>query len=360
MPIRQPKTQEQSALPPLDAPLILGIETSCDETAAAVSWGQYLLLSSVISSQIPLHRPYGGVVPELASRNHLTMLRPIVQDALAQAGHSLEDLDALAATLGPGLSSSLLTGATLAKSLAWTLGKPFLGVNHLEGHLLSPFEGHPEGVEPCVALVVSGGHTLLIEVRGFDDYHLLGRTHDDAAGEAFDKVAKMIGLPYPGGPEIDKRARHGDPRAFEFPRSMLDSQDLHFSFSGLKTSARYKLETLRKDHETLPEEIINDLCAGFQEAIVDVLSAKLVAACRQTGRHVAAVSGGVSLNSRLRRRLEKVCEENHIELLLAKPQLCTDNAGMICHAAAHALANDRITALDRDIDPNLGLTFRNV
>ncbi|MCB1087596.1 MAG: tRNA (adenosine(37)-N6)-threonylcarbamoyltransferase complex transferase subunit TsaD, partial [Verrucomicrobiae bacterium] len=266
---------------PRDA-LVLAIETSCDETAVAVArGGRGEILASRISSQIALHQPYGGVVPELASRNHNLHLRSLIDEVLTEASLSPAELDAVAATSGPGLASSLLIGNTTAKALALALGKPFYAVNHLEGHLLSPFIGDPAGIRPNLALVVSGGHTLLVHIRSAGDYTVLGTTRDDAAGEAFDKVGKMLGLPYPGGPEIDRRARAGGSRtAYDFPRSMIDSGDFQFSFSGLKTSVFYLLQKLGTP---LTDEIVNDLCASFQEAVIDVLVAKTLAAAETTG-----------------------------------------------------------------------------
>ena len=240
-------------------PLILALETSCDETAAAVLRTPGTLLSSEISTQIDLHRPFGGVVPEVASRNHTVMAQPVVEAALTNAQVTLADIDAFAATAGPGLASSLLVGNTLAKSFATTTGKPFIAVNHMEGHLLSPFLDDHRGPQPSIALIVSGGHTMLVHLKAVGDYSLLGRTRDDAAGEAFDKGAKMLGLPYPGGPEIDKLATAGNPSAFKFPRSMLKPEtSLEFSFSGLKTALLYTLEKNPDAASRLP-----DLCARY-------------------------------------------------------------------------------------------------
>jgi len=278
--------------------LILAIETSCDETAVAIARTNGEILASEISSQIDLHQPYGGVVPELASRNHNLTLRPLIDHTLRSAGLGIGEIDAIAATAGPGLASSLLIGNTTAKALALALGTPFYAINHLEGHLLSPFIGNGSADLPSnLSLIVSGGHTLVVHLRGPSDYSVLGSTKDDAAGEAFDKVGKMLGLPYPGGPEIDRRAREGDPAAFDFPRSMIDSGDFQFSFSGLKTSVFYQLKKLP---ETLDESTINDLCASFQEAVIEVLVTKTVAAARQTGPDISissaspAISGGLS------------------------------------------------------------------
>jgi N6-L-threonylcarbamoyladenine synthase len=328
-------------------PRVLAIETSCDETAVAVLRGQ-TLLSSEVASQIAIHQAYGGVVPEVASRNHLRTLKPVIQSALDRAGVALLQIDAFAATSGPGLASSLMIGTSAAKGLAVALGKPFLAINHLEGHLLSPFFGRAEGIQRAVALVVSGGHTLLVEIRGFGDYRLLGQTLDDAAGEAFDKVGKLLGLPYPGGPEVNRMAAHGDPRRIEFPRSMLGSGDFQFSFSGLKTSVRYLLPKLG-------QYALADVCASFQEAVVDVLVAKTLAAAAATGCRCLAVSGGVSCNTRLREKLQAGCAARGLELLLAAPALCTDNAAMIGYVAALKHAVGESSPLSADINPNLRL-----
>jgi N6-L-threonylcarbamoyladenine synthase len=326
--------------------IVLAIETSCDETAVAILRDETLLASEV-ASQIALHATYGGVVPEVASRNHLRTLRPVLDAALHRAGIALKDVDVFAATRGPGLATSLMIGLSAAKGLAVGFGKPFIGVNHIEGHLLSPFFGHG-GVRPAIGLVVSGGHTLLVEIQELGSYRLLGQTHDDAAGEAFDKVGKLLGLPYPGGPNVNRVARDGDPARFDFPRSMLHSDDFAFSFSGLKTSVRYLLPKLVE----LP---LADVCASFQEAVVDVLVAKTIRAAKQTGLRVVAVSGGVSCNTRLREKLATACEKTGLELLIAEPSLCTDNAGMIGYVAALRAAVGERSELTCDIDPNLRL-----
>ncbi|MCB1062693.1 MAG: tRNA (adenosine(37)-N6)-threonylcarbamoyltransferase complex transferase subunit TsaD [Verrucomicrobiae bacterium] len=340
-----------------DDSLVLAIETSCDETAVAIARGNGEIIASEISSQIAIHQPYGGVVPELASRNHNLQLRPLIEHTLRGAGIEMHQLAAIAATAGPGLASSLLIGNTTAKALALALDKPFYAINHLEGHLLSPFIGnHDDGndaIPANLALVVSGGHTLIVNIRNADDYEVLGSTRDDAAGEAFDKVGKMIGLPYPGGPEIDRRAREGNPKAFDLPRSMIDSGDFQFSFSGLKTSVYYLLQKLP---QPLDDAIINDLCASFQEAVVEILVAKTMAAAASTGASLVTVSGGVSCNSRLREVMTAACEKNGLQLRIAAPAYTTDNAAMIAWAAAikHGQGADP-TLLDSDIDPNLKL-----
>ena len=326
--------------------LVLALETSCDETAAAVLRGGELLAGEV-ASQIAIHAPYGGVVPEVASRNHLRALKPVIAGALATAGVRMDEVDAFAATCGPGLASSLMIGTSVAKGLAIARRKPWLAINHLEGHLLSPFFGAAE-IPPAVALVVSGGHTLLVEIEAFGKYRLLGQTQDDAAGEAFDKVGKLLGLPYPGGPNVNRLASGGDPARVDFPRSMIHSEDFAFSFSGLKTSVRYLLPKLGSI--SLP-----DVCASFQEAVVDVLVAKTLRAAEATGRRTVAVSGGVSCNTRLREKLRAACARRGLEVLIAEPSLCTDNAAMIGYVAALKLARGEVSPLSADIDPNLRL-----
>lgn len=330
---------------------LLALESSCDETAAAICTLKGELIASRIASQIEIHRQYGGVVPEVASRNHILHVRPLVQTALSEAGKTLGDMAAFAATSGPGLVSSLLIGTSMAKALAIAENKPFLAVNHMEGHLLSPFMNGNGPVRASVALIVSGGHTMLVRVHGVGRYELLGRTRDDAAGEAFDKVAKMIGLPYPGGPEIDKLASRGDPAAFAFPRSFLDGRSLEFSFSGLKTAVLYELPRLNlKSEQTLA-----DLSASVQAAIIEVLVEKLVLAARRCGETLVTVSGGVSCNRGLREALSARCGKAGLQLLLARPDLCTDNAGMIGFAAAQRFSIGHTSLLEADVDPNLPL-----
>lgn len=323
--------------------IVLAIETSCDETAVAILKDHGEVLSHEIASQADIHAAYGGVVPEVASRNHLSLLPGLVDTALAKAGLTLDRIDAFAATNGPGLAAALLVGVSAAKGLAVGLNRPFLAINHIEGHMLSPFFGLAE-IPPHIGLVVSGGHTMLLDVAGYGDYRLLGRTLDDAAGEAFDKVAKLLGLPYPGGVQIDRLARQGNPERFEFPRSMLGSGDFAFSFSGLKTSVRYFLERGFEPSD-LP-----DICASFQEAVIDVLVHKALAAVRRQGRSLLAVSGGVSSNSRLQAKLDLACGTAGIEWRMAPPELRTDNALMIAYAASHRRGGS--ADLSADIVPN--------
>jgi N6-L-threonylcarbamoyladenine synthase len=322
---------------------VLAIETSCDETAIAILEGFDQVLAHRVASQAALHAPYGGVVPEVASRNHLTLVPRLVRDALNEAELSIDAIDAYAATTGPGLAAALLVGVSAAKGLALGAGKPFLPVNHLEGHLLSPFFGESD-IPAHVALIASGGHTLLFDVEGYGRYRLLGRTLDDAAGEAFDKVAKLLGIGYPGGSEIDRLARSGNPRRFAFPRSMIGSNDFNFSFSGLKTSLRYFLESGFKQDD------LSDICASFQEAVIDVLVAKLARAAQDYRRSLLALSGGVSANARLRERVAQMCRDLCLGVRTAPPELCTDNALMIAFAASHRTAQS--TSSDVDIHPN--------
>lgn len=333
-------------------PLLLAIESSCDETAVAVIRRDeqgVQLLTSLISSQIEIHREFGGVVPEVACRNHAQRIRPLVDQALEKAQITLEEIDAFAATRGPGLASSLLIGLSYAKALAIATGKPFYGVNHMEGHLLSPFIEQGR-VPPHLGLIVSGGHTLLIDVKSYGDYRLLGRTIDDAAGEAFDKVGRMLNLPYPGGPEIEKHARAGNPKAFRFPRAILKDAPLSFSFSGLKTAVLYQLQKLENR-----EAHLSDICASFQEAVIDSLVKKTIKAAKQTGHTTLTISGGVACNKTLQQALATTAENNGVTLQLTPPALTTDNAGMIAFAGLLASEHRDSDSLALGIDPNLAL-----
>ena len=337
--------------------MILAIESSCDETAVAVLRHDpdsgLQVLASEISSQIAIHREFGGVVPELASRNHSVNLRPLIEAGLESAQIKIHNIDAFAATAGPGLASSLLVGNTTAKSLSVATGTPFISVNHMEGHLLSPFIEQPE-LKSNLALIVSGGHTLLIHMKDFGDYQLLGSTRDDAAGEAYDKVGKMLGLPYPGGPEIEKQARNGSPTAFTFPRSMI-KDGLDFSFSGLKTAVLYQLEKLDPSKGRAPEKAIPDLCASFQAAVIEILVTKTLRAAKSCGEKLITLSGGVSCNQALRTAMQEACDKNELELLIAPPALSTDNAAMIGFVALHSHLRGHSSSLHEDINPNLRL-----
>ena len=355
---------------------VLALETSCDETAVAILRGadsRYDLLASEVASQVAAHEKYGGIVPEIASRNHLIYAPRLLDRATSAAKFRLSEINAFAATGGPGLASSLMIGASIAKGLSIGFGKPYLAINHLEGHLLSPFfRGGEDGeneIRSNVSLIVSGGHTMMVLVRGLTKYHLIGRTVDDAAGEAFDKVAKMLGLGYPGGPEIEKRARDGDPKRFDLPRSMLGSEN--FSFSGLKTAVRYLLPKVagqfcettgeeRRPTQTpydLDERTLRDVCASFQQAVIDVLVTKTLAAVQKYRVNLVTMSGGVSCNQELRRQMREACTRKGIEFKGAEPWLCTDNAAMIAFAALLRLQAGCESQATDEIDPNLALVL---
>ncbi len=306
-------------------PVILGIETSCDETSAAVM-RDGVLRSNVVSSQF-VHEEFGGVVPELASRAHQKLIIPIVEEALEKADTRQSDLSAVAGVVGPGLMGSLLVGLNYAKSLAYGLEIPFVGVNHMEAHIYSNFIEPPYPSFPFLCLTVSGGHTQLVLMKGDFDYKLIGETRDDAAGEAFDKVAKMLGLGYPGGPKIDKLAKEGNPAAIKFPRTYLEGSPYDFSFSGIKTSVLYFLRDLHLAE--LSREQLADICASFQASIVEVLVAKTMSAAREFGVGDIAVAGGVSANSALRLAMSRAADEAKIRLFLPAMQFCTDNGAMI-------------------------------
>jgi N6-L-threonylcarbamoyladenine synthase len=312
--------------------LVLGLETSCDETAAALVEDGRRVLSDVVSTQVDIHRRWGGVVPELASRNHVVQVLPVVDEALSRAKKTLQDVDLLSVTSGPGLVGALFVGIQVAKSFALALGKPLVGVNHLEGHLLAIrlLENAPE--PPFVGLVVSGGHTSLYAVRGYGHYERVGSTRDDAAGEAYDKVARVLGLPYPGGQPIDELAQGGDPKAIRFPRALTAPDVFDFSFSGLKTAMLNHV----RDQGLPTGQALKDLCASFQEAIADTLSRKLVAAGRKLELTRLVVCGGVAANSRLRALAQERAQERGLSLYLPPPKLCTDNGAMIAVAGYHA------------------------
>jgi N6-L-threonylcarbamoyladenine synthase len=311
---------------------ILAIETSCDETAVALLDEQHGLLAHELWSQIDLHRPFGGVVPELASRDHLRRLPQLLRGALTRAGLQLAQVDGVAYTAGPGLIGALLTGAAFARALAFGLQRPAIGVHHLEGHLLAPMLETPPPPLPHTALLVSGGHTMLIEVRSIGDYRLLGQTRDDAAGEAFDKCAKLLGLPYPGGPQLAQLAAGGRPGAYSFPRPMLDRPGFEFSFSGLKTAVMLAVRA-----QTLSEQARADIAHAAQDAIVATLCAKALRALQFTGHRALVVAGGVSANRELRERLTRAAAEQAARVFYPRPEFCTDNAAMIAVAGLQRL-----------------------
>ncbi len=327
--------------------LILAIETSCDETSVAIVEGGTRVLSNVVSSQIEIHAPFGGVVPEVASRAHLETLEPVLRTAFDQAEVAPHDLTAVAATNGPGLIGALLIGVTAAKTLALAWDKPYVGVNHLEGHLFAAFLERPDLEVPMVTMLVSGGHTSIVYVKDRGDYELVGSTIDDAAGEAFDKVARYLGLGYPGGPVIDRIAQVFEGEPIHFPRGLMDGS-LDFSFSGMKTAV---INYVRKHPETSNDA----LAAGFQEAVVDVLVTKCMQAVDQFGVKTACLGGGVAANSELRARFAAECASRGVDGLVPARQFCTDNAAMIAAAAHWRLQADGPTALDTGATPNLRL-----
>lgn len=330
---------------------ILGIESSCDETAAAVVKNGRIVLSDVIASQIDIHRKFGGVVPEIASRKHIEKVMPVIDEALSRAGVELADIDAIAVTYGPGLVGALLVGLSAAKALTFALDKPLIGVNHLEGHVFANFIADDELEPPFLALVVSGGHTALMRVADYNSFELLGQTKDDAAGEAFDKIARFMGLQYPGGPEIEKLARGGNPAAVDFPRALLD-QGYDFSFSGLKSAV---INYLHKEKQAGREISRDDVAASFQEAIVDVLVKKSIQALEATGLKKIVLAGGVSANKTLQEELARAASAVGVSLVYPKQVLCTDNAVMIACRGYYKFINKEISGLDLNADPALKL-----
>ena len=335
--------------------LILAIETSCDETAAAVVKNGREVLSNVISSQIDLHTLYGGVVPEIASRKHMEQINQVVDEALKEAAVSMEDITAVAVTYGPGLVGALLVGVSHAKALAYAAGKPLIGVHHIEGHISANYIENKELKPPFGCLVVSGGHTHLVHVKDYGKYEVLGKTRDDAAGEAFDKVARAVGLGYPGGPKIDKLAKEGNPLAIEFPRAKITGSQYDFSFSGIKSAVLNYINHCEMKNETINKA---DLVASFQKAVVDVLVDHAIESVKEYGFDKLAIAGGVASNSALREAMRTACEKNNVTFYHPSPVLCTDNAAMIGAAAYYEYLAGNRAPLDLNAVPSLKLGER--
>lgn len=332
--------------------LILGIESSCDETAASVVRGGREILSNVINTQIDFHKKYGGVVPEIASRKHIESIDVVVEEAIKTAGVQFSDLDAIAVTYGPGLVGALLVGVSFAKGLAYALKKPLVPVHHIKGHITANFLAHPDLEPPFICLVASGGHSHIVKVSSYTDFEILGRTRDDAAGEAFDKIARVIGLGYPGGPLIDKLAKEGDKNAFKFPRVRMDKTSLDFSFSGVKTAV---INCLHKLDQQGIEYNKADVAASFQDAVTDVLCEHTIEAAKQNNMNTIALAGGVASNSDLRAKMKSMAEKSGISVLFPPPILCTDNGAMIASAGYYAYLNGDFADLDLNATPSLSL-----
>ncbi|MEA1940007.1 MAG: tRNA (adenosine(37)-N6)-threonylcarbamoyltransferase complex transferase subunit TsaD [Candidatus Caldatribacteriota bacterium] len=335
--------------------LIMGIETSCDETAAAIVQRGDNVLSNIIASQIDIHKKYGGVVPEIASRKHIECIIPVIDDALNKSGKKLSDLSAVAVTYGPGLIGSLLIGLTLAKSIAFAQNIPLIGVNHLEAHIYANFLEHKELKPPLICLIVSGGHTSLVYIRCFGSYELLGQTKDDAAGEIFDKIAKYLNLGYPGGPVIEKLAEKGKSSMIKFPRPIINDHSYDFSFSGLKTAVIYHIKKLREEDKNVP---VNDIAASFQQAVADVLVEKTVKAALKYNVRQIALAGGVASNSFLQREVKKRAGRSNIKVFYPSSQLCTDNAVMVASVGYYKLKENKISSLALDAVSRLPLVSK--
>lgn len=334
---------------------ILAIESSCDETAAAVVKNGREVLSNVISSQIELHKLYGGVVPEIASRKHIEKINQVIEEALLKAEMTLDDITAIAVTYGPGLVGALLVGVAEAKAIAFAKSKPLIGVHHIEGHISANYIENKQLQPPFACLVVSGGHTHLVVVRDYGEYEIIGRTRDDAAGEAFDKVARAIGLGYPGGPKIDKLAKEGNPDAIAFPRAKVENAEYDFSFSGLKSAVLNYLNSCEMKGEEVNRA---DVAASFQKAVIDVLVEHALHAVNEYGFTKLAIAGGVASNSALRERFQKECDKRKIEFYHPSPILCTDNAAMIGAAAYYEYKKGERSGFDLNAVPNLRLGER--
>lgn len=335
--------------------LILGIESSCDETAAAVIKNGRSVLSNVISSQIELHKLYGGVVPEIASRKHIEKINQVIETALIEAGVTLDDIDAIAVTYGPGLVGALLVGVAEAKAIAYATNKPLVGVHHIEGHVSANYIENLDLEPPFLCLIVSGGHTHLVMVNNYGKYEIIGRTRDDAAGEAFDKVARAIGLGYPGGPKIDALSKEGNPKAISFPQGHIADAPYDFSFSGVKSAVLNYINTCEMKGEEINAA---DIAASFQESVVDVLSKRTVLAAKDLGVTKIALAGGVASNQGLRARMDEICKKNNLQLYYPSPIYCTDNAAMIGVAGYYEYKNGTRHGLELNAIPNLKIGQR--
>ncbi len=335
--------------------MILAIESSCDETAAAVVKNGRTVLSNVISSQIALHTLYGGVVPEIASRKHIEKINQVIKEALKEANTTLEDIDAIGVTYGPGLVGALLVGVAEAKAISYAAKKPLVGVHHIEGHVSANFIEHKDLEPPFLCLIVSGGHTHLVVVKDYGKYEIIGRTHDDAAGEAFDKVARAIGLGYPGGPKVDKLAKEGNKHAITFPRANIADAPYDFSFSGVKSAVLNHLNSCEMKNEEINRA---DIAASFQEAVVDALVTKTLAAAKDLKLSQVAMAGGVAANSALREAMEEGCKKKGLKLYYPSPIFCTDNAAMIGAAAYYEFLGGTRHGLDLNAIPNLKIGQR--
>jgi N6-L-threonylcarbamoyladenine synthase len=337
--------------PEVNTMLTLAIETSCDETSCGVVRDGREVLSNIISSQIEIHREYGGVVPEIASRKHIEGIDVIVQEALDKAQVGFEDIDFISVTQGPGLVGALLVGLSTAKAMAYGLDIPIVGVNHIEGHICANYIEHKDLKPPFTCLIVSGGHSYLIDVLDYSSYRLYGRTRDDAAGEAFDKVARALGLPYPGGPYIDRLALDGDGSAIDFPRVFLEDKSYDFSFSGLKTAVLNYLNQMKQKGEQV---IVVDVAASFQQAVLEVMVEKSFRLAKETGRDKIVIAGGVAANKGLRDMMENRGKKENVDIFYPSIQLCTDNAAMIGSAGYYNFINGKVSDLNMKVMPNLG------
>jgi N6-L-threonylcarbamoyladenine synthase len=329
---------------------ILGVETTCDETACSIVKNGRELLASVISSQIDIHKPYGGVVPEIASRKHVENIIPVLDQCLAKSNTDPKDIDGVAVSYGPGLVGALLTGIAVAKALAWSWDVPLLGVNHIEGHIFANFLIHKELEPPFIALVVSGGHSHIVLMKDYLQYEIIGKTRDDAAGEAFDKTARVLGLGYPGGPAIDKAAKDGDDQAFDFPKTKFDDRPYDFSFSGIKTAVINRLNTMKMKGESYRVE---DVAASFQRAVVDVLVRNTIEAAKACGMKTVCLAGGVSANSLLRKYMKEEGEKAGIKVYYPEPVYCTDNGAMVAATGYYYYINGVYSDLTLNAAPNL-------